>query len=484
MQEANVILLLLLSLAVVLAVRLGPRSVIGERPLVSSYNAFMVLFFMYVCFSASLSVIFNGGDFTWAPADSDPASVTLAIAIAALSLVLFLFGYGAGVRKLARGERGSTEIARSPALGVAWSCVVIGLALKVYLIYAGGGVSGSLLRLSGGIRDTLRIEGLDPVLLNLRTLSGMADAGASWIVLNALKRRNGRLFALCIFAIVIGLSFFSIGKRLVLVWPSLCLVLGFHYYVRRLTIGIAPVALALLFAVGAGSLFFRIFLPASVADVSIDLRAVPWAGGSLFAFYFYSLEFSTFEMLAVCVNQADRIAAMFGGEVDMFITTNIIPLFFAVPRFLWPGKPEIFLDVSHALLSIITGVPLEKATAGTAGTLIGVCWATGGIVWLSTIMALFGRLCARIDRTLLSARVISPQQIVLVAFGINLVLHIFRQGTVGWIFIITVLQQYGMISAFLLIFVAGTLLSRRGPRLSVQARANSRAANWPLRAAK
>jgi len=314
--------------------------------------------------------------------------------------------------------------------------------------------------MSGGIRQSLRIEALNPLIVNIRTLSGIADAGAVWILLYAMRRKSGYIMAGAIFSCVMLLTYFTIGKRLVLAWPFISVALGYHFYVRRITMRAAPWVIGGILIVGLISLFYRIFLPAIAANVVIDLRGVSWANGSLLSFYFYSLEFSTFEMITLSIFEGENIASLFGGAFDTFVTTNIVPFFYAVPRVLWSEKPQVFFDISHAVTATITGVPVESITAGVATTLIGTSWIIGSLPGLTIAMFLYGWLCNWIDKPLRLAATFNLRSIIIFSFLLNAVVHLFRQGTLGWIFIITVVQQYGMILGYVLIFsVAGVTLT-------------------------
>jgi hypothetical protein len=254
-----------------------------------------------------------------------------------------------------------------------------------------------------------------------------------------------------LFFFVLGFSYLITAKRLFLLWPLLTVVIGFSVYVRPIRIASAPWALAIASAFGFSTVLLRIFLPASVANVTIDLGSVSWANGSLADFYFYSPEYATFEMITLSVAKADEVANLFGGVIDAFYVTNIQPLFYIVPRVIWPSKPDIFLDISHALTALISGLPVTAVTYGIAGTVIGTSWVFAGLFGTAAAMVGLGVFCAKVDRRLRLPTEWSPYHVVWFAFLLTLVFHIFRQGTLGWVFMITIVQQFGLIGGFCLI---------------------------------
>jgi len=335
---------------------------------------------------------------------------------------------------------------------MAIGAVVAGLALKFYVVYAAGGLDQTVQRLSGSVRGNSGLEQLDADAVGLRNLSGIADGAAVWLMLTAMKSKRHRLSASVILIFVMALTYTTMGKRLGLLWPLLAVAVGAHVYVKRMDIRVLPLGLAAFLGLTMGALFFRIFLPAASAGVGIDLNQIAYASGSLLSFYFYSLEFSTVEMMTVAIFGRQDINDLFGGAGAAFWETSIVPFSYIIPRAFWPDKPEALFDLSHAINAITTGTQLQS-TIGFASTLIGTSYITAGIVGTIVVFVGLGIVTARIDVHLI-ARGWSVGSVLRYSFFLVVIFHVFRQGTIGWVFIIAVVQQLGFIGGIVIPFLA------------------------------
>jgi len=439
--------------------RLNRKDWSGQRPLLSALNVVIALYILYVLLPAIL-VAMNHGEFVWAPGYESEGGFLNTILACILGLGSFI--YGNVIQKSMHQRRSfvaRTKVSaarHSPPIDetLDWLLPILlitfGMLIKLYVIWSLGGPSGAIARLSGGARDRLDLYDANAPLIALRTLSGIADAGATWLLINCVRRRKRLLLPLIIFSLVLATSYITIGKRLVLILPIVAVLLAWHSYRRRLTLRAAPWALVLVTIFGIASLFFRIYLPASIAHISINLEHVAYAQGSPLLFYFYSLEFSTVEMITVSMRSAAQINEMFGGRMDAFWTTNIVPFSYGIPRALMPGKPDAFYDLSHAVSSVLIGTNLHDSQVGYASTIIGTSYIIGGLVGIVVMMFLFGWVVGIIDHQA-QFKTPSTRRIIWHALQLTLVFQFFRQGTLGWTFIVTIVQQYGFVLALIVL---------------------------------
>ena len=449
---------LILVIALIFAVLVGfsqaPRDWRGERPLFSTHSVVLLVFGIYIPFPAVLVLI--AGRYTWATSYYSPELFSATLSLCLAAIVSFLFG-SALVRSRPASVKAKAQLSsRRVPDAVLIMMLAVGLALKLQLILAGGGLEDTLIRLSSFASSTTGVEELSAGAIGLRTLSGVADGAATWGLVQALKEKRARVRWGVIFTAVLVISYFTIGKRLLLVLPLVCIALAIHVYVRPLTTRLIPLVFTAMLGVGLLTLFARIFLPLATAGVVVNLADVEYAGGSALAFYFYSLEFSTVEMISVAMNDAASIADLFGGPADAFAATNLVPFLYSVPRSIWPNKPEIIYDISYGISATLGATQFQDPTVGYASTIIGTAFVIGGVLGVIGAMAAFGFLSARAD-TLLRSPTWPVGRIF--AYGLLLVLafHFFRQGTLGWTFIVSIVQQYG----FLLSVVIFSLIARR-----------------------
>lgn len=441
-------------------VRATPAGLRG-RPIISCYTVVLGLFGVYFFLPAALLVVLKGGEYVWLPRYGGLTAVAATTSLCIMAALLFIAGYAFR----SRGGSARPRIAlptrqRRPAEHLAWLLVAAGIAIKLYVIMTSGGVESTLARMSTGVRIALDIEPIDSSLVALRFASGIADGAISWLLVHRLHhRRRWRLVAL-VFTLVLALSFFGTGKRLYILWPLVVAALGVHFYVKPLRVTLLPAAILLVLAAGFGSLMFRIYAPASVASAGIDLTEIPWAEGSLIRFYFFSLEFASFELFSLAIYNPELITNQFGGALSAFYTTNIESFSYFVPRAIWPGKPPLILDVAHANWVVVLGGSIREV-GGLNSMLPGTSWALGGPLALLVTMLGLGWLSAAADGRSEIRGIPTPRTLLIYAFEIVLVFHLFRQGTLGWTAIIVVLQQLGMfLAVIMLISTEGVSLTR------------------------
>jgi len=455
-------------------------------PLVSANSLVGILFVLYVIFPTIL-VLANGGVFTWATAYSGYGSLNLALLVSLVAALSFWVGSIVSGRdsKQSRG-RSAKEVAKPakrPVVVVALILVAIGLGLKLYIVVLNGGLQDAILRLSGGVANSTDTALLDADSIGLRTTSGLADGAATWLLVEAMRSHKRLLPWVAIFASTELLSFLTVGKRLALFLPFLAIVLAVQQYRRRLTVRALPVLLIGAVLFGMLSLFARIFVPAAVANAPVDLESVSYSGGgSPLLFYFYSLEFSTVEMISVCVQSAHDIASLFPSYGDMIVQTNLAPFAYTVPRSVWAGKPDMFTDFSYAVASVVNNADIADSTVGYVPTLVGTSFVVAGVPGVIIGFLILGALCARVDRVF-GRMDWSSFRLLGTAILLMFVFHLFRMGTVAWTFLIAVVQQYGFLVSFG-ILLACAALWRSGDSGNLTGRAwSKRSAEFSAQAA-
>ncbi|MBB2991282.1 hypothetical protein FHR72_002766 [Mycolicibacterium iranicum] len=432
----------------------APHDWKGAKPILSTYVVALIAIALYIALPAVL--VLTSGTYTWAVGYYSEDHFAKAIWLSVLALLAFLYG-----NLLARPRKFATiehqvphprdDVANPPGESkdlLLYSLLIVGLALKFYLIITTGGFESSVTRFSGYAREFSGVSHLDAEAILLRTLSGIADGAATWGVVQALKRGAHEKVWLLILLATLVLSYITMGKRLVLLLPLVCILLAYNTYRRSLTTRLVPLVLAFSISAGFITLMARAFLPASVLGYDINLENVEYSGGSVVRFYLYSLEFSSLEMISVAMQAGDQINDLFGGAWNAVTTTNFEPFFYSVPRAVWPEKPTVFYDLSYGVSAVLGDTSFEDPTVGYASTLIGTSYIMGGIILVICAMFAFGYLTGRLDSSLNRP---SPTEmsIVLYAIALVVVFHLFRQGTLGWTFIVSVVQQYGAIGALI-----------------------------------
>jgi hypothetical protein len=463
MTPLSFLSIFLLGAVILLSVRLAPAGMWG-KPLMSCFTIVIGLFGIYYLMPGAMLLALTGSRYVWLPNYSGSQSVAVTGFVATFALLMFLGGYVLRSRGTPREPTLSVPLSPDPmAVLLAWGMVMVGIGLKLYVISESGGLEMTILRQSGGVRESLRLDQINPTLTRLWFISSLADAGITWLVIRRMQLKRSFWPFVVLFVMVTALSFVGTGKRLYALWPIVALALGFHFYVRPLRISLLPVGALVGLALGFASLLFRIYAPASLANVQIDLYRVPWAEGSILRFYFMSLEFASFELLTLAIEDSETIVRQFGGAWQAFVTTNIEPLAYFVPRSIWPSKPEIFLDLSHANRVIMFGGSLDNSF-GVASMLPGTSWTLGGPLGLSVAMGLLGWLSATFDNMRGIRGVPTPLGVLAYAFVVMTVFHLFRQGTLAWTALLVLIQHLGLIVGFILLFVVDSGRNRARAR--------------------
>jgi hypothetical protein len=437
----------------------APQDSNGARPVLSTFNVVLLGIFLYILLPAML--ILNAGTYTWAVDYYSGEVFEKTVWLSTLGVGAFVYGNLFSRRRVEVSEAevashgggaGQTSSTRSSASLVMFGLLAAGIALKLVLILDTGGFAESVTRLSDGVRQFSGVESLDAGAILLVTMSGIADGAATWGSLRALRERRLEKAWLSVLLITLGLTYLLTGKRLVILLPIMVVLVGFHVYRRPLTTRVLPIAIPVAIVLGFLTLSARVFLPAAIAGYNMDLNNIAYADGSVLQFYLYSLEFASVEMISVAVEARPDVLEMFGGAWNAMITTNFESFLYSVPRAVWPGKPTVFYDLSHGITAALGATPFEDPTVGYASTLIGTSFIMGGVIGTLVAMLLLGILTARLDRRLQGSSW-SDGSIVLYALALVVVFHLFRQGTLGWTFIVSVVQNYGVLLALLVLCI-------------------------------
>lgn len=454
--------LLALAIAIVLfgAIKIAPRRMRGS-PVLSSYVLVLGLFGFYFWLPPVMLLWLREGNYIWAFGYGGYDRVALTELSVLISILVFTVSYHA----VQLAQSGQISIAKPRELGksaklACWIFVITGIILKISVIFLSGGFQSTVTRLSQGIEDSLRLDALPSYITLFTNFSSVADLGVVWLYLVALHNKKSVSLLSILILIIIGLSFATTGKRLFLLAPVFAILLGVHFYRRALTTSIVPLAIAGVLAFGFGTLMYRIYAPANINDVNIDLYQVPWAEGSILKFYFFSLEFSTFETLSLNLFDRGILVRIFGGSLDAFFVTNIEPIAYFVPRVFWENKPTVFYDLSHANRVVMLGGGLSEG-GGIASTILGTSWTIAGPFGQFIAVLGLGALCAFVDGARAIRGIPSPKALIIYSFMLMFVFHLFRQGTLGWTLIIVVSQHLGLIAGFFAI----TALAREGPKV-------------------
>lgn len=456
MAGIGLVVLLALNLAAFLR---APKDWRGCRPVASGYVVIVATIFLFIALPA-VAVYFRNS-YVWAPAYFNADNFAAAIWLVNFALAAFLYGYffyRAHVKdpdfkspEASVGHRDSGPF--QSTLPLVTLFIVVGVGIKIFLILSVGGLSNAVVLLSGFGRSEVGVDPQSPLSssqIMLRVVSGMADGAAAWGLLTAFRQRRGVKTWTIILMLVLGLTFLTIGKRLILLFPLFLVVLGLHFYRRALTIKLLPALVLGAVIFGLLTISIRGLLPALLLGREVDFNASNYAQGSFLLYYLYSLEFAMIEMITVVMVGRDNIMNMFGGAWDAFWATNIEPLFYTVPRALWPGKPTMFYDVSYGVSAELGYGSIDDPSVGYAPTLIGTAFFFAGVIGVGVALFLLGLLAARVDRRL-TQRDWTGRDIVIYALALVIVFHLFRQGSIGYALVISFSQQYGAIGAALLL---------------------------------
>jgi hypothetical protein len=454
MNVVAILVWLLLAATLILGFQVAPKDENRKRQLISAHGLVLMMLIIYLLLPSATPVFLSDEAFLyWAPDFSGHGQVIGGLLLVWLSVVVFLGSY-AIFRPRPRAFHPAARTDHTPvSAGLVLLLLIltgIGVLMKSATIPLSGGIDMMLVRMSGGVSQQVGIA-RDPgsMVTLLRSLSMIGDLAAAWLFVLALRYRRGRLAASLILLLVMAVSFGTVGKRLVLLWPLLVVAIAVSRYVFPIRPRHVLLIISAAFALGWITLLFRIYAPLSVTG---DVRyfnplEAPWAQGTAWGFYFNSLEFSFFDLTVAAIGGREQIIDMFGGHLEMIYRVHIEPFSYIVPRAIWAGKPEMLRDISHALMSLISGRDLATVESGVAASLVGTAWLSGGPVGSVVAFGVLGLIAAGCDRFFLTSSALYRQgwalRIIIYAFLLMVVFHLFRQGTFGWVFIITIGSQLG-----------------------------------------
>jgi oligosaccharide repeat unit polymerase len=461
MAELTIIVWFLQVITLFAGLRLAPCGLDGKHNLLSAHGLVLMMFFVFLILPATTPVFLSEYQLYWASAFSGPQNVLAGLFLVWASIAIFLASY----RLFRHSPNVIPKSSENPPLGadpttisVLFALVGLGILLKVLVVQIGGGIDMTIMRMSRGVAENMGIsrEGSGLILM-VRSFSIVGDLAAVWLLVLAMARRRWRLAAFLLFIAMIAMTIGIIGKRLFVIWPLLAFALAFSHYVYKIRPKHILIVIAAIFLFGWLSLSFRIFAPLSAAGSlnSFDIRAVPWAQGSAWRFYFGSLEFAYFDLTVASINGREIVTKLFNGQLEMLYKTHIEPFFFIVPRAIWPSKPEQFLDLAHGLAALTFFEDVATVDLGINSALTGTSWLSGGVFGVVFAFGFLGYVAARSDKFYYSGKVSmmpSALRIIIYAYFLMVVFHLFRQGTFGWVFMIAVIQQLGGISAVVLLW--------------------------------
>lgn len=435
-------ILVYMALALVMATLVGalflaPGCSLGFRPLLSGYTIVIYTMILYIALSAAIPIFFNDMVSFFYPQYSGPERFFGTLMVNWLGIVLFVAFYLFITRR--RGQDATPHWpmrVTNPCFPfTAYVFVLSGLAMKALFILRSGGLRAVLVTRSAGIAQHLGLsQSTDQATLYLSFFSMTADAAACWLVLEAMRSRKQVFFHTVLILATLAMTFVVTPKREVLIMPILALLVGFSTYYKPLLLSKAPLFLSGAVFFSMATLAGRIFLPAYAAGVTLfSLSRLDLL--RKFAIRLLSTDIAFFDATAAGIYGKQAIIMKFGGWWNMLYRPNLEVASYAIPRFLWPGKPDNLVDVSTALLSIIEGIPLDKAQGGFGIGLIGTSWLYGGAIGLIIGMALLAMAASFVDRFLYKMHSASATRILTFAISATMLFHLYRQGTVGWVFI-------------------------------------------------
>lgn len=415
----------------------APKCSLGYRPLLSGYTIVLYTIVLYAGFSACIPLLFNDMQFVWVPGYWSPSEMMGTLGVCWLAIVLFVGFYQFFSRhRLHRFVSTPLHLPQEqffPAL--AYAFVVLGLLFKALFVIRSGGFHNLLLSRSHGIAQSLGlIEDTDRVANYLIQISFIGDAAACWLFLEALRFRKHLLRHGILVFVTVALTFLITPKRLVLMAPLLSLGVGFGIYVRPLQLKYAPIFLFGALTFSMVTLAARIFLPAYLAGAEV-LDFARWGLVKKFALAQLSADLGFFDSTAVAVFRANDILAKFDGWWNAFYRPNFEPFLYAIPRFIWPSKPDHLVDVAIAMRAVIFGGTLRSTDIGVGVGLIGTSWLYGAIFGLVAGMAILAWAATFVDRFLEKMHFASPGRILIFASSCTVLFHLYRQGTLGWTFL-------------------------------------------------
>jgi len=435
-------ILVYLALALVAATLVGalflaPACSLGFKPLLSGYTIVIYTMILYIALSAAIPIFFNDMVSFFYPQYSGPDRFFGALMVNWLGIVLFVGFYLFITRQRRQNPTPYRPVrVTNPCFPfTAYALVFSGLAMKALFILRSGGLRAVLVTRSAGIAQHLGLsQSTDQATLYLSFFSMIADAAACWLVLEAMRARRQVFFHAILILGTLAMTFIITPKREVLIMPILALLVGFSTYYKPLLLSKAPLFLSGAVFFSMATLAGRIFLPAYAAGITL-VKLAQFDQLRKFGIRLLSTDVAFFDATAAGIYGKQAIIMKFGGWWNMIYRPNLEVISYAIPRFLWPGKPDNLVDVSTALLSIIEGLPLDKTQGGFGIGLIGTSWLYGGGLGLVFGMALLAMAAAFVDRFLLKTHRASATRILTFAISATMLFHLYRQGTVGWVFI-------------------------------------------------
>jgi hypothetical protein len=464
-------ILVYIALAVVVvtlfgALRLAPTSSLGFCPLLSGYTVIIYTMIIYVALSASIPIFFNDMVSYWYPGYSRPETFFWTLVVCWLGIAMFVGFYHFFTRsrpshltvpRIMRADKGYFPLS-------AYLLVCIGTLMKVIYVVHVGGLHHVMVMRSGGISEMLGYDRTDTLDTDLLYLSMTADAAACWLLLEAMNCRRQILFHSALAIVVLAGTLVVTPKREYLMMPALAILVGFSIYVRPLRLSHAPVFLIGAVGLSLLTLLGRIVIPVYEAG----LRIVDFARWDLiqkFAVRLMSADTNLFDATVVTVYGRDDIIAKFGGWWEAFYRPNIEPFSFAIPRVLWPTKPDLLVDVSTALRAIERGLTLESVDGGNGVGLIGTSWLYGEFIGLACGMALLAWAASYVDSFLNKMHYASAGRILVFAISLATLFQAYRQATLGWSF----LDFFQTLGVFWLTNLFLTYLANSRPTLHLHA---------------
>jgi len=424
------------SVTLIGALRLAPASSLGFRPLLSGYAVIIYTMILYVALSAAFPIFFNDMRSFFYPDYSSPETFFWTLVVCWLGIVMFVGFYQYFARNRASGVTlprvFRVDLGHFP-IG-AYILVCIGTLMKGAYVVHVGGLHNVMVMRSGGISAMLGYAETDMLSNDLNYFSMIADAAACWLLLEAMHCRRQVLFHAAIVTVVLAATLVITPKREFLIVPALAVIVGISIYVRPLRLSHAPYFLVGAIGFSLLTLFGRILIPVYEAGFQIrDFRR--WDLIEKFVVRLMSTDMNFFDATVVSVYGRQDVLAKFGGWWEAFYRPNIEPFTFAIPRAVWPSKPDSLVDVSTGLRAIERGLALENVDGGNGVGLIGTSWVYGELIGLACGMALLAWAAAFVDRFLNKMHYASAGRIAIFAISLASLFQLYRQATIGWWFL-------------------------------------------------
>jgi hypothetical protein len=459
--------LLLAGLVVMLAAGImGAPAERGRLPLLTIKNLVLSTFLVYLPLPALMALIFNGGQLYWAGGygTADVILKASVICVAGAGTYLILYGLWPS-RRSALASREAPY--RFPTL-VVYAIIIAGVALKLFLLSRIGSITQIMTRMSPSHFFEITAQTQFQELQKLIPYSESADLAATVLLAEQLRRKRPFIVPLVLMLGCFSLTYLLSAKRSELLVPIFILILAFHYYIKRISVKFLPAFLVIGLGFGMVTLMARIYLPNIALGNAVDLRAVNYAGGSILKFYLFSPEFSAFDMVVRAAADPSHISDQLGGLWPSFYRSNIEPFSYVIPRSFWPNKPLFYADLSQALYTTAFGGGLSARAVGIASTLIGHAFVWGNFVGVIVAFGVFGALSKRVDASFLRERIPRPGVLCGQAVALVLFFHMFRQGSLGPVFMIFLQNLAVPLVTGLAIEIAGRALATTPVRGSVR----------------